>query len=200
MDYGLYVLFSREPFSTHLNRFVSKVISDSSTKPRFYECTPEDKAMLKQLPGARNHYATPEACKMGKCIVMAVCVLNFVRTHPVTYRVHGLAIGYAGVPLEPYMMVGDAPHTLPILRSKMVRDEFVAIDLTERSRSGKAHVFVAKTLDALLDLIRLRYGTYQPGGFWTSFTPDDFKDVGENMYSIYTLAVHRVMQRISSPS
>lgn len=176
------------------DRFVRRVISDSSTKPKFYECTREDKA---RNPGGRNHYATPEACKMGKCIVMAVCVLNYVRMRPVDYRVHGLAVGYAGKPLEPYSMVTDRPHTLPILQSKTAGDEFLAIDLPERSRSGKAHVFVARTLDALMDSIRSRYGTYQPGGFWTSFTSDDFKDVGADMYSIYSSAVHKVMQRLS---
>jgi len=129
---------------------------------------------------------------------MSVCVLNYLRTHPVNYRVHGLAIGYAGTPLGSYSVVTDAPHTLPVLRSKASRDaEFVAIDLTEQSRSGKAHVFIARTLDALLDAIRHRYGTYNPGGFWTSFTPDDFKNMGADMYSVYSAAVHKVMQRLS---
>jgi hypothetical protein len=116
--------------------------------------------------------------------------------YPANYRVYGLAIGYAGTPLTPYSMVTDAPHTLPILRSKTT-NEFVAIDLTEQSRSGKAHVFVAKDVAVLLDLIRTRYGVYKPGGFWTSFTPGDFKNMGTNMYSVYSAAVHKVMQRLS---
>lgn len=191
-DYGPYVVFSGQLMSPDADRIIRKVISDASTRTSFYECTPEDTSF------GRDHYATPEACKMGKCIVMSVCVLNYVRTHPVNYRVHGLAIGYAGTPMRPYSVVTDAPHTLPVLRSKASRDaEFVAIDLTEQSRSGKAHVFVARTLDALLDSIRHRYGTYRPGGFWTSFTPDDFKDVGADMYSVYSAAVHKVMQRLS---
>jgi len=192
MDYGPYVLFSSTGLglSQDSDRFVRKVMSEASTKSSFYECTPEDKSF------GRNHYATPTACKMGKCIVMAVCVLNFVRTYPVNYRIHGLAIGYVGTPLAPYSIVGDAPHTLPILRSKTT-NEFVAIDLTEPSRSGKAHVFVAKDVDMLLDSIRTRYGVYQPGGFWTSFTPGDFNSMGTNMYSVYSAAVHKVMQRLS---
>lgn len=188
MDKGLYVMFSQSMhLEPDLDRFITKVITESA-RTTFYQCTPEDKSIR---PGT-DYYMAPTACKIGRCIVMAVCVLNFVRTYPSFYSVYGLAIGYPGEPTKGYSRVLDGPHTLAILKSKTTGD-LIALDLTEQGRSGKAaHVFVAKTIDRLLDLIRDRYGVYQPGGFWTSFRADAFDG---NMFSVYSAAVHKVMQR-----
>jgi hypothetical protein len=76
--------------SDDLQRFVARIL-DKSTTPTFYASTPEDKKIINDK--SKNVYMNPNESKHQKCIVLAVCVLNFVRTYPSTYRAYGLAIG-----------------------------------------------------------------------------------------------------------
>lgn len=184
MDYGSYIVFTSKQVSDETDRFIKNIIK-ASQRGTFYQCTPVDKS----LQPTKTMYMTPETCKMGKCMTVAVCVLNYVRTNPVNYRVYGIAFGYAGDPPEQYIRVADAPHTLAVVQSK-ITGELIAIDVTELDRSGKLHVFVENNTEQLLQQIQYRYGTY-PGAFWTIYTEQDFKNIGLNIYSVYSSTIHK---------